>query len=121
MPLLFPQLLAEEGIRLAAELSTMTTEVARSRAEARPHDPSSNCVFSATGGTPTTPEQLADLRDKVLAKVRQFGYPARNTDNLKCDAEVALILRDIMKITPHEAAHEAIWEYLACVLMPDVV
>jgi hypothetical protein len=122
MPLLFPQLLAEVGKRLAAELSTLTVEEAGRRAEERSEDPSSNSVFSATGGTRVTSQQLTGLRKEVLARASEYGFPMpAKRDNLKCDAEVAVILRDRMNLTPHEAACDGVWEYLTCVLMPDFV
>jgi hypothetical protein len=122
MALLFPQLLAEVGKRLAVELSTMTVTDAIRRADERSEDPSSLSVFSATGGTAVSPKQLTDLRKQVIAKVKEYGFPEQNRrDNLKCDAQIAVILRDNMKMTPHEAASGAVWEYLTCVLMPDVV
>jgi hypothetical protein len=121
MPLLFPQLIAEVGRRLAAELSAMTVAQATQRAEAREQDPSSNSVFSATGGTPVTPQQLADLRRDVLAIAREHGFPdGERRDGLRCDARIAVLLRDRMNITPHEAASDGLWEYLTCVLMPDL-
>lgn len=100
----------------------MTVEEASRRANERSQDPSSNSVFSATGGTPVVPDQLANLRNEVLSKAREHGFPTPNRkDNLKCDALIAVILRDRMKITPHEAASDGVWEYLTCALMPDVV
>jgi hypothetical protein len=122
MPLLFPQLLAEIGKRLANELAVLTVQQATERAEGRAQDPSADSVFSATGGTPVTPQQLSDLRRNVVALAREHGFPDRERrDGLRCDARVAVLLRDQMNVTPHEAAAGGVWEYLSCVLMPDLV
>ncbi|MDW8207379.1 MAG: DUF6339 family protein [Chloroherpetonaceae bacterium] len=107
---------------MATELSTLTVEEASRRAEERSPDPSVDCIFSPTGGTPVTPERLGHIRKEIVDTAREHGYPRSNRrDNLKCDARIAVILRDRMNVTPHEAAHAGVWEYLSCVLMPDIV
>jgi len=122
MARLFPQLLAEIAHRAAEELSTVTVAEASRRAEGRLQDPSSMSVFSATGGTPVTPQELSDLRKAVLAKAKEHGFPSSSRREAQgCDAHVAIILRDRMSITASEASIPGIWEYLACVLMPDFV
>jgi hypothetical protein len=122
MARLFPQLLAEIGQRSADELSAMTVAEASRRADGRLQDPSSIAVFSATGGTRVTPEELFDLRKAVLAKAREQGFPGSSRREAQgCDAPVAVVLRDRMNMTASEASIPGIWEYLACVLMPDFV
>ena len=122
MPRLFPQLIAEIGQRAAADLSTMTVADAGRRADERSKDPSSNSVFAATGGTRVTSSELADLRSAIVAKAREHGFPApRKGDSLMCDAHISVILREMMGISPNEAATDGLWEYLACILMPDLV
>lgn len=122
MPRLFPQLLAEIGQRSAVQLATMSVAEAGRRAEERALDPSLFSVFSATGGTPVTPQQLEGLRNAVLAKVREHGFPGGNRrDTPKSDADVAVILRNRMDMTASEAAAAGVWEYLTCILMPDIV
>lgn len=99
----------------------MTVDEATQRAEARELDPSSNSVFSATGGTPVSPQQLSDLRTAVLAIAREHGFPGKERrEGHRCDARIAVLLRERMKLTAHEAAADGLWEYLTCVLMPDV-
>lgn len=100
----------------------VTVEEASRRADELFPDMLVNCVFSATGGTPVTPQQLGDLRKEILAKAGEYGYPVPSKrDSQRCDAQIAVILRDEMNMTPHEAACAGIWEYLSCVLMPDLV
>ena len=122
MPRLFPQLLAEIGQRSAAELSTVTVAEAGRRADERSLDPSAISVFSATGGTPVTPQELADLRKAVLTKAREHGFPTSNRrDAVGSDAHVSVLLRERMDITASEASSDGVWEFLACILMPDIV
>ena len=97
------------------------TEATR-RAEERDGDPSSISVYSATGGTRVTPQELSELRAAVLASAREYGFPAANRkDTQKCEAHIAVTLYRRMDITANEAASEGLWEYLTCVLMPDIV
>jgi hypothetical protein len=122
MPRLFPQLIAGFGKQAADELASMTVRDAFSRAEARADDVSSMCIFAATGGTRITPQELIELRKEVIAAAREHGFPdGSQRDQQRCDARIAVILRDKMDISPAEAATDGIWEYLACILMPDIV
>lgn len=122
MPRLFPQLIASFGKQAADELAAMNVRDALTRAESRNHDVSTMCVFSATGGTRVTAAELAELRKEMVSAAREHGFPdSSRRDPQRCDARIAVVLRERMDITPAEAATDGIWEYLTCVLMPDVV
>jgi hypothetical protein len=122
MARLFPQLMAEVARRSSSELALLSVQEATTRATAFTEDISSIAVFSATGGTRMTTADLRQFRNQLVSAARECGFPnIARREAMRFDARLAVLLREGMDITPMEASNVGIWEYLACVLMPDLV
>src|ERR1044071_6920388 len=79
-------------------------------------------VFSPTGGSHFSERALEVLRDTLDEKARVHGYPRiRPTDWTGFDGEAAEHLHRTLRISANEASKPGPWQFLACVLMPDLV
>jgi len=79
-------------------------------------------VFSPTGGSHFSERGLEQLRDQMEETVRRHGYPTvRPSDWAAFDRESAELLHRTLRITFNEASKPGPWQFLACILMPDVV
>lgn len=83
----------------------------------------SACEYTPTGGTRVTTAALNKLRGDLLELALAAGYPspASQQQAAAFDSEAALVLSQQMLIAPAEAAKGDVWEFLSCVLLPDVV
>ena len=81
-----------------------------------------NRTIRAVGGDPVPDEKLLGLRDKVVELATECGYPQPRTQTGQhtFDARAAELLYQEMDIIPGEAARHEVWQYLACVCLPDV-
>ena len=79
--------------------------------------------YSTTGGHPVDANKLEDIRRQVITCAGDYGYPKSiNSSSINAfDYELSQILYREMLITPNEAAQTGIWEFLSCLLMPDIV
>lgn len=80
-------------------------------------------VFTATGGTRVDGAKLSELRDLILGAARNSDYPnpAGEEARLRFDSAAAVVLHSVMEIPPGEATKPGVWEFMTCVLLPDVV
>lgn len=83
----------------------------------------SRVVYTPTGGTRTTPSLLSSLRTEMLVLAQSAGWPVPGNDDARrrFDAEAAVLLHRTLNAAPAEASRGGAWEYLAAVLLPDVV
>ncbi len=81
------------------------------------------CIYTPTGGVRVAPAALSALRSEVLQLAANAGYPDAPDQQqaAEFDAAVALVLAQQMQMAPAEAAKGGVWEFLSCVLLPDVV
>ena len=77
--------------------------------------------FSPVGGVRVTAEELAGLREAVVATATEQGFPSRDASSLGAfDTACARVLHETMLITPYEAGHEEVWTFLTLALLLDV-
>lgn len=76
-------------------------------------------TFGPLGGQRVTDERLERLRSVVLDLT--LANARAQSDRSSSDALVALALRREMPITCHEASQPEVWQFLSCVLLPDVL
>lgn len=76
-------------------------------------------TYAPLGGHRATEDSLQRLRSAVLELTLQNAR-AQN-DRAASDALVALTLRREMPITCHEASQPGLWQFISCVLLPDVL
>ncbi|WP_445989459.1 hypothetical protein ACSVCE_13615 [Chromobacterium haemolyticum] len=117
--ILFPLLPHHISLQLA---NTARSAPIRSLADAAvPEHPA--CEYTPTGGIRATVAALNKLRSDLLHLATTAGYP--NPPNQQqaaiFDAEAALVLAQQMLMAPAEAAKGGVWEFLSCVLLPDIV
>jgi hypothetical protein len=81
------------------------------------------CEYTPTGGARATTTQLRGLRERLLQLALAGGYPLipGQVAVSTFDAEVAIVLVEQMQMAPAEAAKGGVWEFLSCVLLPDLV
>jgi hypothetical protein len=79
--------------------------------------------YTPTGGHRITPEILDELRKALLQLAQSAGYPASPTQVQAAafDAGATMLLMERIKIAPAEAAKGGLWEFISCVLLPDLV
>ncbi|MNU57273.1 hypothetical protein D3C71_463920 [compost metagenome] len=81
------------------------------------------CEYTPTGGARVTVAALNKLRSDLLHLAKASGYPtpANQQQVAVFDAESALVLAQQMLMAPAEASKGGVWEFLSCVLLPDIV
>ena len=77
-------------------------------------------TWPAVGGARITSEQLTELRQELLAIAGDHGYPEQPTRVPLFDARAAVVLREHLDLTPHEAAQDDAWTYLTCCWLLDI-
>jgi hypothetical protein len=117
--ILFPQLPHHVALQIAESAHTTSVESLANQASAS--HPS--CEYTPTGGNRATTVALNKLRGDLLQLAATAGYP-RPPEPLRAaafDAEASIVLKQQMPMVPAEAAKGGVWEFLSCVLLPDVV
>ena len=79
--------------------------------------------FAATGGSQVSPNQLAELRDRMLQIARSNGLGDTDTrsTNAKFDAEMAAFLAEDPLFASGEALRDDVWTFVGTSLAPDIV
>jgi len=115
---LFPQLPHHVATELAE--SACSASIQSLSLKAATQHPS--CEYTPIGGVRVTTPALQMLRGDLLKLAIVEGYP--NSPNqqqaARFDAEAAVVLAQQMPIAPAEAVKGGIWEFISCVLLPDV-
>jgi hypothetical protein len=80
-------------------------------------------IFSTTGGNRASEPLLRTIQEQIRECATRSGYPHPLQDSSRrlFDAESGKILHRTMQITPAEASSQAVWSFLACIMLPDVV
>jgi hypothetical protein len=80
-------------------------------------------VYGATGGTKASEAHLSLIRETLMATASDHGYPrqSRPTDLVSFDRSAARALFGVSELIPAEAAVPGMWDFLAIVLLPDIV
>lgn len=120
---LYPRLLRSEAARLAARHAGATLEnlVDYSGVD---HP---KTIFTPTGGTRAGREILKELQRSLREVAEETGYPEGFPDapsiesRQRFDFRIARHLHETMQIAPGEAAKVDVWEFISCVLVPDLV
>lgn len=86
-------------------------------------DEHSGCEYTPSGGTRVAKAALRSLRGDILRLASAAGYPnAPNQQQAAAfDAEATVVLAQQMPLAPAEAAKGGLWEFMSCVLLPDLV
>lgn len=114
--LLLPQIPRFIAHEIATRLSGLSISEAR-QARAIDHPLK---FFSPTGGAHANPQTLDSLRDEIERVAKESGYPGQRNVG-KFDYAVTELLHRILRITRNEASRPGVWQFLGCVLMPDIV
>jgi hypothetical protein len=80
-------------------------------------------IFTPTGGARAERRDLERLRTQLVEIAEGLGYPGEATESarLRFDMAIAESLFKVMQMAPSEASKPGIWEFLACVLLCDLV
>ncbi|MCG3776027.1 MAG: hypothetical protein JW395_2876 [Nitrospira sp.] len=115
---LFPLLPRTPEIEeLAVRLMSLSVSACRSkRALSHP-----SAVVSPTGGTPASDKDLRTVANEMTAIAEKHGYPGECTDTRPADADWSEYLHRNLDISPHEAAKDEMWNFMTCILVPDLV
>lgn len=116
---LYPQLPHEIALSLADKhrASSIGDLTKAARAE------HSKSEFTPTGGAPATKEHLLALREALLKAAQAVGFPRAPTQQEAAvfDTEASILLFNRMGMAPVEASSLGVWEFLTCILVPDLV
>ncbi|WP_284549435.1 hypothetical protein [Aestuariimicrobium sp. T2.26MG-19.2B] len=74
----------------------------------------------ATGGTRATPDDIRELRDRVMADVGDLLGPHR-VRHSELDATLGRSLVDHLPCSDSQAAQRYMWQFLTVVVFPDVL
>lgn len=79
--------------------------------------------FAPTGGARVTTTQLWELATAVRDLASRFEYPnpLRASSRDEIDAEVGILLHRSSGLSPTEACRAEVWNFVCCVLLPDIV
>jgi hypothetical protein len=116
---IYPQLPRQISLRLADDRRGLP--IVELAALARPAHPASE--YTPTGGAQATEGDMRLLRDDLLAIAQNQGYPRppRQDDAAVFDAHASTLLFDRMRMAAVEATNPGVWEFVTCVLAPDLV
>jgi hypothetical protein len=80
-------------------------------------------IYSPLGGHRVPESVLRDLRERGVEAVESVISAPRLGASVNGDIDRALmhVLSHEVRITPHEATRPGVWQFLCCVLLPDVV
>ena len=121
MSTLFPRLGADLMHSHIAELANPSPEsIAESLTEPRL---GVGETYAELGGTRIRLGELATLQRELRTIARQHGFPQQpKTDKAQqFDQRTAVHLFEKMRISAHEAAQPSVWQYLCCMVVPDIV
>lgn len=115
---LYPRLLPAAATDLREEYLQRSVEDLRDRWA--PTHPA--MFYAATGGARLPERNLGALREAVLARAVEHGYPAKpgRKQAAGFDLDVATILHRDSGIIPAEAVTGDLWAFLSLVVLPDV-
>jgi len=117
--LFFPQLPSPISKQLA--LQSASQSVADLSSRAATNHPA--VIFTPVGGARVTPALLEQLRQAILEIAETFGYPTIPNKEKAAgfDAAATVALFKLVDISAAEASRPGVWDFLSCVLLPDVV
>ncbi|HEX6705325.1 MAG TPA: DUF6339 family protein [Albitalea sp.] len=80
-------------------------------------------IYTPTGGARVLPETLENVRKAIVDVAATFGYPAPPNGDQAAgfDAAASVALFKLVDVTPAEASKSGVWDFLSCVLLPDLV
>ncbi len=117
--LLYPELPGPVAESLIDRLASLSLDEARQ--ESNIWHPAA--TYAATGGNRADSKALMRLQKMMRETAQQHGYPDRPDARQKRDFDAASgrLLHQEMYITPSEASKAEVWNFIACVLLPDIV
>lgn len=78
--------------------------------------------YGPSGGAQISSQELEQMADALTRVVLAHGYPHTvNRDTRGADIDLSIQLYEGMGIMPVEAAIGGIWNFLACIIVPDIV
>ena len=79
--------------------------------------------FAATGGSPVDPDQLTELRERILriAGNNGFGDASARVSHAEFDAEMSASLAEDPLFASGEALRDDVWAFVGVALAPDIV
>lgn len=79
-------------------------------------------TYAPVGGTrvENNPAGLADLRASLLGLAVEHGMPGPIERMTEFEGRAARLLHDQVPMTPHEASHDDVWNYLTCCWLLDI-
>lgn len=115
---LMPQLPTPFADALARQFCLLSVEDCRKRRTLE----SPNRVFTATGGTRIPDRVYTKFCGDLVAIADRSGYPNDNkSTRTTFDTEAAILLHREFRISENEAAKPGVWNFLTCVVAPDLV
>lgn len=116
---LYPELPGPVADELTKKLASLTIKEAFNERNTW-HE---TATYAATGGNRVRPDKLLPLQEALEHLARQYGYPdlpgARQKRDF--DTESGKFLYTKMQMTPSEASRPGVWNFISCILVPDIV
>lgn len=78
--------------------------------------------YGPSGGEQIAPQELEGMAESLTEIAIRHGYPSSDgRDTRGSDIAMSIHLYEVMAITPVEAANGGIWNFLACIVVPDLI
>lgn len=116
---LYPRLPRVVALRLAEERAIMPLDELSEVSGVSHH----SIVYSPTGGNRVEQRHLESLQASVRDAAGRAGYPHPPNEKKKreFDASSGELLHTSMNISPAEAAQAGVWDFMSCVMLPEIV
>lgn len=117
--ILYPQLPHVVAEAIGEERRRLSVSAAAALASCDHQD----VVFTPTGGSRASSQDIGRLRSRLLMAAESLGYPDAGDEQsrINFDKTAAGILHSSMGIEPSEAAKSGVWEFATCILACDLV
>lgn len=117
--LLYPRLPHVVAQKLAENLASMPLKELEAIGDIQHSDE----FYAPTGGNRVSSQHLTTIREMIHNCSCKYGYPNSQNDSQRTgfDSESAETLHREMIITPHEASQDGVWEFMSCVMLPEIV
>lgn len=115
--LIYPRLPGAIARTIAAELAILPPDEARSRA-ALEHDAA---TYAPTGGSRVTTIHLRTVQSSLRSLADEHLGQAGDAKGATFDLAAARVLHAELQIPAGDAANSGVWQFLTCILCPDIV
>jgi len=118
---IYPRLIRSEAIEIINQINSLRSDQIL---ELKNEDLNlENYIYSSIGGRKITEEKIKEIRENIkkIAIDNNFPNTPSTMNTQKFDRESTMYLFENLNISPNEASKNEIWNFISCILLPDIV